>query len=88
MALIPGDNLGPCEIISMLGKGRKGEVWKARDTRLNRIVAMNTSKALRWDPRRTDAICLILQCRSPMALLPLTAPLRFDVERLPVYAAR
>jgi serine/threonine protein kinase len=40
MPLSPGDRLGPYEIISPLGKGGMGEVWKARDSRLNRDVAI------------------------------------------------
>ena len=35
-----GDRLGPYEILAPLGSGGTGEVWKARDTRLNRIVAI------------------------------------------------
>src|SRR5271165_1250331 len=40
MALSPGDRLGPYEILSPLGAGGMGEVWKARDTRLDRTVAI------------------------------------------------
>jgi serine/threonine protein kinase len=40
MALQPGDKLGPYEILSPLGAGGMGEVWKARDTRLDRTVAV------------------------------------------------
>src|SRR5467141_3001969 len=39
-----GDKLGPYEILSPIGAGGMGEVWKARDTRLDRIVAIKTSK--------------------------------------------
>ena len=39
----PGDKLGPYEIVSLIGKGGMGEVWKARDLRLNRDVAIKVS---------------------------------------------
>ncbi len=45
MELKPGAKLGPYEILSRIGAGGMGEVWKARDTRLDRIVAIKTSSA-------------------------------------------
>ena len=43
MTLEPGAKLGPYEITSRIGVGGMGEVWKARDPRLNRDVAIKTS---------------------------------------------
>src|SRR5579872_6306843 len=40
MQLSAGDKIGPYEIVSPIGKGGMGEVWKARDTRLHRDVAI------------------------------------------------
>src|SRR5271167_2690198 len=53
MPLNVGDELGHYEVISLLGKGGMGEVWKARDTTLKRDVALKVLPAtfLR-DPER------------------------------------
>jgi len=40
MPLAPGNKLGPYEIVSPLGAGGMGEVYRARDTRLDRTVAI------------------------------------------------
>ena len=40
MSIPTGHNLGPYEILSLIGTGGMGEVYRARDTRLQRIVAL------------------------------------------------
>ena len=40
MALAPGARLGPYEILSLVGAGGMGEVYRARDSKLNREIAL------------------------------------------------
>ena len=50
MTLAPGVRLGPYEILGPLGAGGMGEVYRARDTRLDRDVAIKTLHAESGDP--------------------------------------
>ena len=45
MAILLGRRLGPYEILNAIGAGGMGEVYKARDTRLDRIVAIKVLPA-------------------------------------------
>ena len=51
MSLVPGARLGPYEIVSLLGAGGMGEVYRARDTRLDRSVALKVMIADRSGSR-------------------------------------
>ena len=52
MTLPPGTRLGPYEIVAAVGAGGMGEVYKAKDTRLDRLVAV---KILRLDAADSGA---------------------------------
>jgi serine/threonine protein kinase len=53
MPLDPGTRLGPYEIVSAIGAGGMGDVYKARDTRLDRIVAIKVLRQqMAGDARR------------------------------------
>ena len=45
MPISPGSRLGPYEILSPIGAGGMGEVYKAKDTRLDRTVAVKVLPA-------------------------------------------
>src|SRR5213593_5222185 len=53
MALAPGARLGPYDIVAALGAGGMGEVYRARDTKLHRDVAIKILPELfAADPER------------------------------------
>src|ERR1700686_1728461 len=57
MSLSAGDKLGPYDIVALIGAGGMGEVYKARDTRLDRMVAIKVLPAhLADDPQFRDRL--------------------------------
>ena len=80
MTLSGGTRLGPYEIIEPLGAGGMGEVYKSRDTRLERTVALKVvSASLASDPtwrQRFDREARILAALSNPHICPI-----FDVGR-------
>jgi eukaryotic-like serine/threonine-protein kinase len=66
MPLAPGEKIGPFQIVAPLGKGGMGEIYRARDTRLNREVAVkvlpegvNDDDSLRRFDREIRAIAAL-----------------------------
>jgi len=69
MSLNPGTKRGPYEILAPLGAGGMGEVYKAKDTRLDRTVAIkvlpeafaqNEERLARFE---REARLIALRCR-------------------------
>ncbi len=53
MPLQPGTTLGPYQVTAKIGQGGMGEVWRARDTKLDRDVALKVlPEAFTSDPDR------------------------------------
>src|SRR5436190_1183958 len=56
MPLAPGSRLGPYEILAPLGAGGMGEVYRARDSRLSREVAVKILPAKAEAPGAADRL--------------------------------
>jgi TolB-like protein len=65
-ALAPEQRVGSYVLLERLGAGGLGEVWKARDRRLNRVVALKFISAVR--PGSTPATDLLREARAASGL--------------------
>src|SRR6266849_10723121 len=86
MPLAAGTRLGPYEILAPIGAGGMGEIYKARDTRLNRVVAIKVCKeqfSQRFE-QEARAICTLYDVGSNYLVMeyidgqPLKGPLPLD----------
>ena len=59
----PGIRLGPYELTAPLGAGGMGEVWKARDTRVDRVVAIKRLKAEHAERFKREARAIPKPCK-------------------------
>ena len=48
MRIPSGTRFGPCEIISAIGTGGMGEVYRAKDSRLDRVTIASLVVTSRW----------------------------------------
>jgi serine/threonine protein kinase/tetratricopeptide (TPR) repeat protein len=64
--LSPGDRLGPYAVAELIGEGGMGEVYRARDPRLRRDVAIKVLPAAETDPERRQR--LLTEAQSAGAL--------------------
>src|SRR5215472_12862441 len=82
MALAPGTQLGPFEILAPLGSGGMGEVYRCRDTRLERTVAIKVlAKDVSNDPLRKQRLeGETLAKRLEKGALPLDQVLKYGAQ--------
>ncbi|MDM7997829.1 MAG: hypothetical protein QUT30_19325 [Acidobacteriota bacterium] len=64
MLLAPGTRLGPYETLARIGAGGMGEVWKARDTRLRRVVAIKKVKEQHSERFKQEVFLLTMRFKN------------------------
>ncbi len=70
MPLTPGTTLGPYEVLAAIGAGGMGEVYKARDTKLDRDVALNSSASARRLDSHPGCLVGLRTCATALEELP------------------
>jgi hypothetical protein len=84
MAVAPGTRLGPYAVISMLGAGGMGEVYRARDSRLDRSVAIKIRQPSRVRRQRPT----VHACYGPTRVNPIPGTEgRVAAARSPFFSA-
>ena len=74
MPLSVNSRLGPYEIKSTLGVGGMGEVYRARDSRLNRDVAIKVLRQRPAHPPTSAAASNAKPAPSPRSIIPMSSP--------------
>ena len=72
--MVPGTRLGPYEIIEAIGHGGMGEVYRARDARLQRDVAIKTVAARAVTTRRSSRGSSAKRAPSRRCRIPTSSP--------------
>jgi serine/threonine protein kinase/tetratricopeptide (TPR) repeat protein len=77
-----GELIGPYRLVSQLGKGAMGEVWRARDERLDRYVAVKLLPAeLADDPERRAR--MLREAKAAAAIRHANVVTLYDIEQTP-----